>query len=104
MGRVTPRVVCVSAALLTSVVQPDIEAGFVFTVEPGIYFNDALMFPAFDDPAFAPYIAEGLIRPLLEARFGGVRIEDDILVTEDGYENLSLAPKTVEEIENLMSS
>ena len=24
---------------------------------------------------------------------GGVRIEDDILITKDGYENLTLAPK-----------
>lgn len=29
---------------------------------------------------------------------GGVRIEDDILVTEDGYENLTAAPKGEEAV------
>ena len=33
----------------------------------------------------------------------GIRIEDDILITEDGNENLSAkAPRTVKEIERLM--
>jgi Xaa-Pro aminopeptidase len=32
----------------------------------------------------------------------GVRIEDDILITKDGYENLSKEiPKTIQEIEKL---
>ncbi|WP_430885674.1 aminopeptidase P family protein [Fusibacter sp. JL216-2] len=55
-----------------------LEPGMVVTVEPGLY------------------IAEENI---------GIRIEDDILVTEDGFENLSLGiPKTVEEIETFMSN
>ena len=53
------------------------EPGVVFTVEPGIYIAE-----------------EGI----------GIRIEDDILVTEDGVINLSSdIIKTVEEIENFMS-
>ncbi|UCC73539.1 MAG: aminopeptidase P N-terminal domain-containing protein [Gemmatimonadota bacterium] len=53
-----------------------LEPGMVLTVEPGIYLPE-----------------ENL----------GVRIEDDLLVTEDGHEVLSAkAPKTIEEIEALM--
>ena len=55
-----------------------IEAGMVFTCEPGIYITDESM---------------------------GVRIEDDILVTENGNDNLMKnIPKEVEEIEELMNS
>jgi hypothetical protein len=35
--------------------------------------------------------------------FGGVRLEDDIVVTETGYENLTKCPRTVEEIESVMA-
>jgi Xaa-Pro aminopeptidase len=59
-----------------------LEAGHVLTVEPGLYFqvNDRSV------PA--------------ELRGIGVRIEDDVLVTEDGVENLSAAiPRTADEVE-----
>ncbi len=54
-----------------------VEEGMVFTVEPGIYIPE-----------------EGL----------GIRIEDDIVITKDGHENLTREiPKTLEEIEAFMS-
>ncbi len=35
--------------------------------------------------------------------FGGVRLEDDIVVTETGYENLTKCPRSVEEVESVMA-
>ena len=63
-----------------------LEAGMCFTVEPGIYI------PAADKTAPA------------ELRGIGVRIEDNVMITEKGCEVLtSLVPKEVEEIELLMT-
>ena len=60
----------------------DLKPGMIFTIEPGLYFKE-----------------EDLLLPE-EYRGIGVRIEDDILVTEDGVENLSAGfPRTREEIE-----
>ena len=60
----------------------ELQAGMVFTIEPGLYFQpDDLTVPE-------------------EFRGIGVRIEDDILVTEDGAENLSaFIPRTATEVE-----
>ena len=59
-----------------------LEAGMVFTIEPGLYFQpDDLTVPE-------------------EYRGIGVRIEDDILVTDDGAENLSVGiPRTADDVE-----
>jgi len=63
-----------------------LEAGMVLTVEPGIYISP-------DIKNVAP-----------RWHHIGVRIEDDILVTPNGYEVLSdKAPKTVSDIETLMA-
>ncbi|KAK3168300.1 hypothetical protein OEA41_004747 [Lepraria neglecta] len=69
-----------------------LEPGMVLTVEPGIYFNEfALKKLYLKDPHFAKYIDEKVLERYMHV--GGVRIEDDILITKDGYENLTLAPK-----------
>lgn len=74
--------------------------GMVITIEPGIYFVPAVLEPAIQDPEKAKYLNVDKVKSLLG--FGGIRIEDDILVTEDGYENLTNLAKSVEEIEELM--
>jgi Xaa-Pro aminopeptidase len=56
----------------------------------------------FDDPGFAPLAAQYVDRAVL-ARFAdvrGIRIEDDVLVTDDGAEVLTRAiPKDAAEVE-----
>ena len=64
-----------------------LEAGMVLTVEPGLYIQP-------DDELFAP-----------EYRGIGIRIEDDVLVTENGCSNLSEnMPRHPDEIEAWMAS
>ena len=59
-----------------------LQEGFVMTDEPGIYFIPALI----DDWKASGHCAEFLNFDLLETYkdFGGIRIEDDILITSDG--------------------
>jgi len=65
----------------------ELEPGMIFTIEPGLYFKS-------DDLAIPE-----------EYRGIGVRIEDDVLVTETGVENLSAAlPRAPEEVEAWMAA
>jgi len=73
-----------------------VEAGMVLTVEPGCYFIDRLLDDALADPTRRGFLVESRIAALRGS--GGVRLEDDVLVTDDGVENLTLCPRTVEEI------
>ena len=65
----------------------DLAEGMVLTVEPGLYFQqDDLLVPE-------------------ELRGIGIRIEDDILVTADGWQNLSAAlPRTASDVEEWMGA
>ncbi|KYR02984.1 peptidase D [Tieghemostelium lacteum] len=77
-----------------------LKSGMCITVEPGCYFIDHLLNNlVLEKPQFVN------IEVLQRFRgFGGIRLEDDILVTDNGSENLSAAlPRTVEEIEKFMS-
>ncbi|MFH5832149.1 aminopeptidase P family protein [Halalkalibaculum sp. DA384] len=78
-----------------------LQPGMVLTIEPGIYFIPALLKPALEDETKSKFLNSSRIEELLS--FGGVRIEDNIIVTEEGYENLTEVPKEREEIENVMS-
>ncbi|KAL8789019.1 MAG: hypothetical protein Q9195_007039 [Heterodermia aff. obscurata] len=74
----------------------------VITVEPGVYFCRFIVEPYLKDEKHKGFIDEGVLNKYWDV--GGVRIEDDILVTEDGYENLTTAPKTVEDMERIIRS
>jgi Xaa-Pro aminopeptidase len=66
--------------------QGTLEAGMVLTVEPGLYFKS--------DDELVPEELRGI----------GVRIEDDILITADGHENLSAGlPRTADDVEAWMA-
>jgi len=59
-----------------------LEPGMIFTIEPGLYFHE--------NDLSVPQAYRGI----------GVRIEDDVLITDTGCENLSRAlPRTADEIE-----
>jgi Xaa-Pro aminopeptidase len=78
-----------------------LEPGFVITDEPGIYFIPALIDQWRQEGKFTEFINYDKAETYKD--FGGIRIEDDILVTADGYRVLGKAiPKTVDEVETLM--
>ena len=92
-----------------------LEPGMVITVEPGIcaysqmIFHTILLIQCIDfnryaltklylpNPQISKYIDQEKLQRYMHV--GGVRIEDDILITKDGYENLTMTPKGKEMLE-----
>jgi Xaa-Pro dipeptidase len=91
----------------------------VITVEPGIYFCRFIIDPYLKDDKQKQYIDEKVLEKYWSV--GGVRIEgmftgmieavqkltinlDNILITEDGVENLTPTPKEIDEITQLVKS
>jgi Xaa-Pro aminopeptidase len=64
-----------------------LQPGYTVTVEPGIYFVPALL----HDPELRARHRDGVDWDRAEKMlgFGGIRLEDDVLVTDDGYDVLT---------------
>jgi Xaa-Pro aminopeptidase len=81
----------------------ELEPGFVFTIEPGCYFIPSLISLWKKEGKFTDFINYSKAEEFIG--LGGVRIEDDVLVTDKGYRVLGTPiPKTVHEVEETMNS
>ena len=86
----------------------DLQPGMTFTIEPGIYFVPAILHDRELREQFKEQVDFDTAERYLQLNdgrgFGGIRIEDDILTTEDGYEVLTASiPKEREAVEHLVS-
>lgn len=79
-----------------------LQKGFVLTVEPGIYFVPALIEKWKSEKINSSFI--NYDKALEFIGFGGVRLEDDILITDKGCRLLGSKriPVTIEEIESIV--
>lgn len=89
----------------------DLEPGMIVTVEPGLYFPLGYFERSVQTRLRGVSEAEKdafikAVKPVLEKYINiGVRIEDDVLVTEDGNKVISAGvPKEIDEIEALMKA
>jgi len=80
------------------------EPGVAFTIEPGIYVRANLFDEVVPDTPRNRGMRDALM-PAFERYVDiGVRIEDDYIITVDGVERISIAPRDIQEIEALMSA
>lgn len=79
----------------------ELKPGFVFTIEPGCYFIPPLIKLWKKEGRHKEFINYEKAETFIG--LGGVRLEDDVLITETGHEVLGMPiPKTIEEVEDTM--
>ncbi|KAA6411518.1 MAG: Xaa-Pro aminopeptidase pepP [Lasallia pustulata] len=83
-------------------VRGKLPAGSIITVEPGVYFCRFIIDPYLKDATHSKYIDETVLNRYWDV--GGVRIEDNVLITASGFENLTTALKEVEDMEKVIRS
>jgi Xaa-Pro dipeptidase len=81
-----------------------LEKGMVITVEPGLYFNQDWFAAAKLDATKRDLVHWDKVMSEPYLNFGGVRLEDDVLVTETGIENFTILPSTSSEIEEVIQT
>ena len=84
----------------TPVTRDVLYPGIVTTIEPGIYFIDIRFDQAKENEEIRGYFDFDIIEGY--KCVGGVRIEDDVFVGNEGVEVMTKCPRTVEEIEKCM--
>ncbi len=77
--------------------------GMVFTIEPGLYFRPEVL-GKLEKNGYTEEEKNTYRKKIEKYMHMGIRIEDNILVTEDGHVNLSKSvPREIEKIEQLMA-
>ena len=81
----------------------ELRPGHVFTIEPGIYFIPELIDLWKSEGKFNDFLNWDEINKFRS--FGGIRNEENFLVTENGYKRLGKPkPKTIDEVEAIRNS
>jgi Xaa-Pro dipeptidase len=74
----------------------------VITIEPGIYFNPFTIYASLNNTNLSSYLNKD--KMLDYVNFGGVRIEDTLVINSNGAKSLSNVPKEVDQVEEWMKS